>query len=618
MLKEYLVACALMAVVAAILLPLPTFLIDLLLVLNLIFAVSLLILTLYVGDPVRISAFPSLLLLAALFRLSLNVSTTRAILSAGSAGKVIEAFGSLVVQGNLAVGVVVFLIITFVQFVVIAKGAERVAEVSARFSLDALPGRQMAIDADVRSGLYDLDTARQKRQELQTESRFYGALDGAMKFVKGDAIAGMLIVAVNIIGGLLTGVIAEGLDLHQAVFRYSLLTIGDGLITQLPSLLNSLAAGMVVTRVVRGDNVSLAVELVTQLGQMRKVQALGGSISIFLGILPGLPLLPFLIVGSFLLSKALLNAPDQARAEARRFRPKVPSLLCIGVSRAVGEKLATEKGFEAAAENFREKIFEETGLLLLPPELKLSDSMGQACSILLRGVAIEEFDLSEQSGATKSLFDRLERAVLARAGEMVDDITVRRIIDHFDADFPELVSSVIPSAISITRLTEILRNLAADGVPFRNLDLILQAIAECSGKGMTERQMSEEVRIALRRVICARHVTAGSVIHAITLDPVLDLLLMKAEEERTCLNQEMIAVIAGGIEETRQSSSGPIVLLVPRKARRILREHLELQDCIVPVVAYEEVVPEVNLRIQRCIKHEYGDRNEDVIEALAA
>ena len=254
------------------LLPVPPAVMDFLLVGNLILALVLFLSTLYIPDTLRLSALPTMLLLATLYRLALNISTTRNILSAGDGGRVVEAFGGIVIQGNLVVGVVIFLIITLVQFIVIAKGSERVAEVSARFTLDALPGKQMSIDADVRAGVIDVSTARVKRQDLQTESRFYGALDGAMKFVKGDAIAGIIITVINIVGGLAIGIISEGLPLPLAVTKYTTLTIGDGLVAQIPALLNSLAAGIVVTRVARGDDASLAGELLSQLGQVKRAK----------------------------------------------------------------------------------------------------------------------------------------------------------------------------------------------------------------------------------------------------------------------------------------------------------------------------------------------------------
>jgi type III secretory pathway component EscV len=259
--QEVLVPVGLLLILGCMLVPLPPLLLDILLCSNLLFALLLVVGALHIKDPLKLSTLPSLLLMATLVRLSLNLATTRAVLSTGHAGQAVEAFGAVVTQGSLVVGCILFLLITLIQFIVVAKGAERVAEVSARFTLDALPGKQMAIDAEIRSGLLDPEGARRKRSEVQSESRFYGALDGAMKFVKGDAVAGLVVTFVNIAGGLLVGLLIHGLDLEVALRRYTLLTIGDGLLSQVPSLLNAVAAGLIVTRVQVDELSSLSGDL---------------------------------------------------------------------------------------------------------------------------------------------------------------------------------------------------------------------------------------------------------------------------------------------------------------------------------------------------------------------
>ncbi|NDC37695.1 MAG: EscV/YscV/HrcV family type III secretion system export apparatus protein, partial [Proteobacteria bacterium] len=332
--KELIVPLAVLGVLASMLLPVPPGVMDFLLVGNLILALVLFLSTLYISDTLKLSALPSMLLLATLYRLALNIATTRNILSSGDGGRVVEAFGTVVIQGNLVVGVVVFLIITLVQFIVIAKGSERVAEVSARFTLDALPGKQMSIDADVRAGLLDMSAARVKRQDLQTESRFYGALDGAMKFVKGDAIAGIVITAINIVGGLAIGILSEGLVIQQALSKYTLLTVGDGLVAQVPALLNSLAAGIIVTRVARGDDASLAGELLAQIGQVRRVKVLSAGLCVLLACIPGMPALPFLALGIVLVASAWLTpseTPAKALPQEHLFTPRPPPLLRVEV-----------------------------------------------------------------------------------------------------------------------------------------------------------------------------------------------------------------------------------------------------------------------------------------------
>src|SRR3954465_1389485 len=254
------------AIVGLMVVPLPTWLLDLLIASNLAGSVAVLLVALYVGEAIKIATFPTLLLVTTLFRLSLNVSSTRLILLQADAGQVIRAFGQFVVRGNYVVGAVIFLILTIIQFIVIAKGSERVAEVGARFALDAMPGKQMAIDAELRSGAIDGNEARARRRLLVRESQFYGAMDGAMKFVKGDVIASLLITLVNILGGLAIGVAQKGLDPVQALKRYGLLTIGDGLVTQIPALVIATGAGVLVTRVASEEaDTPLGAELASQL-----------------------------------------------------------------------------------------------------------------------------------------------------------------------------------------------------------------------------------------------------------------------------------------------------------------------------------------------------------------
>ena len=289
------------AILAMMIMPLPAPLLDGMLALNLALAAVVLIAVLLSEKPLSISTFPTLLLITTLFRLALNVSTTRMILSKASAGEVVQAFGQFVVQGDLVVGVVIFLVITLVQFLVIGKGAERVAEVGARFTLDAMPGKQMSIDAALRSGALEEEEAQRRREELGRESQFYGAMDGAMKFIKGDAIAGLIITALNLVAGLVIGVFRNDLPFAEAAEVYSILTIGDGLVSQIPALLITLAAGVLTTRVASKEpKVSLGGNLRAELLASPKVLALGATFAVALGTIPGLPIVPFFVIAALL------------------------------------------------------------------------------------------------------------------------------------------------------------------------------------------------------------------------------------------------------------------------------------------------------------------------------
>jgi type III secretion protein V len=279
--------------------PLPTFLLDIFLTINITVAVTILMVSIYISSPTQIASFPTLLLITTLYRLSLDISATRLILLKADAGEVIRSFGMFVVSGNFVVGAVIFLIITLVQFIVITKGAERVAEVSARFTLDAMPGKQMSIDADLRAGIIDFQQARVRREGLSRESQFYGAMDGAMKFVKGDAIAGIVITLINIIGGLIIGVAMNDMSVMDAVQTYSILTIGNGLVSQIPALLISISAGMVVTRVAsENKDTNLGKDVAGQiLGQPKAIAVASGLLTI-LAIIPGLPKVPFFMLAA--------------------------------------------------------------------------------------------------------------------------------------------------------------------------------------------------------------------------------------------------------------------------------------------------------------------------------
>lgn len=292
--SDIVVASFLLLVVVMMIIPIPLFLVDVMVSFSIAFTVLVLIVAFYSSRAADFSALPPIILLSTLFRLSLSITTTRLILRDADAGEIVAAFGEYVIAGDVVVGLVIFLIITAAQFIVITKGAERVAEVGARFSLDAMPGKQMSIDADLRNGDINKDEAKLRRQSLERESQLFGAMDGAMKFVKGDAIASLIILCVNLMGGIIIGTVRHGLSFSDAVHTYSLLSVGDGLIAQLPALMTAVAAGIVVTRVNSGQNVDLGAEIIGQLGAQSKVMALCAGVLVLLSLVPGFPMHTFL------------------------------------------------------------------------------------------------------------------------------------------------------------------------------------------------------------------------------------------------------------------------------------------------------------------------------------
>ena len=353
--SDVFLAALVVGMVALILIPLPTWLVDILLTVQITMAVTIILVALYITDTLRISSFPTILLIATLYRLSLNISTTRLILSRADAGEVVRAFGTFVVQGNYVVGGILFIIVTLINFIVIAKGAERVSEVAARFTLDAMPGKQMSIDADLRAGIINMEQALQRRMSLHRESQLYGAMDGAMKFVKGDAIAGMIITLINIIGGLIIGVAIRDLGFGEAVRTYSLLTIGDGLVQQIPALIISVSAGIVVTRVSsESEGSNLGRDIVTQITAYPKALIIASVLLGILAIVPGLPKIPFIIlavivggIAAFLIKskqkvvQEIMETPKQeaVRKAVRKHGDVLPFIMPSPISLEVGSAI---------------------------------------------------------------------------------------------------------------------------------------------------------------------------------------------------------------------------------------------------------------------------------------
>ncbi|HVP50608.1 MAG TPA: type III secretion system export apparatus subunit SctV [Terriglobales bacterium] len=363
--------------------PLPTFLLDIFLTINITVAVTILMVSIYISSPTQIASYPTILLITTLYRLSLDISATRLILLNADAGEVIRSFGMFVVSGNFVVGAVIFLIITLVQFIVITKGAERVAEVSARFTLDAMPGKQMSIDADLRAGIIDFHQARARREGLARESQFYGAMDGAMKFVKGDAIAGIVITLINIIGGLIIGVAMNNMPVMEAVQTYSILTIGNGLVSQIPALLISISAGMVVTRVAsENKDANLGKDVASQiLGQPKAIAVASGLLTV-MAIIPGLPKIPFFILAAVTGSLAYglvraekMHAEAAQQSEAVAAKVEGPQLSAtIPLALQTSETLtpfvdtATEAGkkFYEQLITLRNNLYYELGVIFPP------------------------------------------------------------------------------------------------------------------------------------------------------------------------------------------------------------------------------------------------------------
>jgi flagellar biosynthesis protein FlhA len=569
--------------------PVPAWLLDLLIIISILFALVILLTTMFVKKPLDFSVFPSLLLVATLFRLGINVASTRLVLGEGYAGQVIEAFGHVAVGGSLVIGAVVFLILVVIQFVVVTKGAERVAEVGARFTLDAMPGKQMAIDADLNAGLISDAEARERRAAVSAEADFYGAMDGASKFVKGDAIAGIIIIIINIVGGIAIGMLQRGMSVEEAVGTYTLLTIGDGLVTQIPALLMAVSTGMIVTRSnVDSDMGSTAS---SQLTQSRTALMITGCAAIVLGLIPGMPLIPFLIVAALLLfaaqrikvsetrNKAVQDAAavserapqaetteeliDQMRVHALEIllAPDLVDLVSgasddlLGRVRALRRKVAMDLGVVVPPVRTRDSIDlplstyairiagVEAGRGIAPAGKVLA--LGDALDSLPGAATVEPvFGLigkwmpsemrhsAELTGAT--VIDRvsvvvthLSSIITGNAARLLTREDVRVLTEGVKQVNPAAVDELVPGLLSLAEVQRVLQGLLAEQVPINDLSRIYEALALRAKVSTEPEALVEAARMALGPAIAARHLD-GSVLRVIMIDPVVEQSMLEA------------------------------------------------------------------------------------------
>lgn len=370
--KDIMLAILLLAVVFMMVLPLPTVILDLLIAINMTISVVLLMVSVYITSPLQFSVFPVLLLVTTLFRLALAVSTTRMILLQADAGQIVSTFGQFVVGGNLIVGIVIFLIITIVQFLVITKGSERVAEVSARFSLDAMPGKQMSIDGDMRAGVIDMDEARERRSQVEKESQMFGSMDGAMKFVKGDAIAGLVIILVNILGGIAIGVSQRGMSAADALNLYSILTVGDGMVSQVPALLIAITSGIIVTRVSSENSSDLGSDIGEQIVAQPRAIFIGGVLLVLFGLIPGFPTITFFILAALMTAGGYLLIRQNKQSGEKQ-----PSDINILINQGAGAPAIKKKNSAPLKSDKleRQEEFALTVPLLIDLDIKLKEQL---------------------------------------------------------------------------------------------------------------------------------------------------------------------------------------------------------------------------------------------------
>jgi flagellar biosynthesis protein FlhA len=583
---DFILPVGLTLILAMMIIPVPAVMMDVMLALNISLSFLILLLSSYIKKQLEFSIFPALLLVMTLFRLSLNVASTRLILGQGYAGKVIETFGHFVVKGNYVVGLVVFLIIVIIQFIVITKGAGRIAEVAARFVLDALPGKQMAIDADLSAGVIEEAEARQRRKSIAHEADFYGAMDGASKFVRGDAIAGLIITAINIIGGLIIGVAQMKMSFSEAVTTYTLLTVGDGLVSQIPALLISTAAGLLGTRTASEQN--LGREIASQFMTAAKPLYITGGILAFVMLLPGMPKIPFLVLAGSMgllgwsVKKAGDNAPTEEREEAQKDDEDVPiwapveqleielgfSLLTIVDDTHPGNlleriprlrrKILLETGFRVPSmrirdnlslpqEGYRIKIYGVTAgegvlrtdkLLALPPEgrqeITLVGEMTKDPAFGANAVWIDTEDQLDASDEGYSVVEpeavlvtHLAEIIRRHGYRLLDRQSTQELLDTVKQDYPTVIEELIPSQLNTGQVQRVLQHLLREGIPISNISIILETLADYAPKTKDAGVLAEMVRHSLRDEIHEMFAEDDGTLYAVSLEPQLDDSLQK-------------------------------------------------------------------------------------------
>lgn len=636
--SDIILAVGVVMIVGLMILPLPLLVIDILVAINILLSVGLLLLAIYVPTPIAFSSFPSVILLSTLFRLSLSIAITRLILLDADAGDIIETFGRLVVGGNLIVGIVVFIIITVVQFIVIAKGSERVAEVAARFTLDAMPGKQLSIDSDLRAGLIDKEQAKQKRYLLELESQLHGSLDGAMKFVKGDAIAGIVILIVNILGGLAIGVLQNDMPLGEAVHTYSILTIGDGLVAQVPALLTSISAGLIITRTAGNENDSHLGEAITrQVTAHPRVVTIGGVIALLLTLVPGFPWPVFLVLGIALLSRSVWRAlptnrrraEQAAREQAEAASPEAialtpPRPVQLSVDRPLLDRLGQPRLTELI-ESVSQTIESEYGVPMPRAVPQAVDQASQPCRLEAHGITLYSGDPLASDESTGGTVPRLISPHLAQSARTDDEAAIvgvlynalcrhlglfmgiqetSNLLNSWNRDYPDLIKEML-RVVPPQKLTEVLRRLLNENISIRNLRDVFEAITDVGSREKDVVMLTEQVRMALKRHISHRFTNENRSMRAILVHPELEENLRQAIRESGQQGAQGVSLPPESLKQLQRqivdltrnqpSHGSPLVMLCSVDVRRHLRRLLEEDHHGLPVLSFQELAGDIQV-----------------------
>ncbi len=602
--------------VGMMILPIPVVLADVLIASNIGLAFLLMMVAVYISSPVEFSTFPTVILITTAFRLSLSITTSRLVLVQGDAGEIIRTFGEFVIGGNVVVGLVIYLIITIVQFVVITKGSERVAEVAARFTLDALPGKQIGIDTDLKNGDIDQKEARRRRQALGKESQLYGAMDGAMKFVKGDAIASLVIIVVNLIGGITIGCLQRGMPFGQSVQTYSLLAVGDGLIAQIPALLISLTAGIIVTRS-ESDGGNLGQDIMSQLAHEPKTLQISSFVLGGLALVPNFPAAVFLVLAA-ILGTAGWALAARAKVRERRFatarESRLTKLEAANLQLHLAEPFDADQSADGAVNTMRLDLGTMLGIAVPRVRLVRNPSlMPGSWRLDVNGVPAG----GERVENLEEIVQQLRQSISRIASQFVGIQETQTLLNGLEPAYADLVREAT-KAVPPARLADVLRRLLNENVSIANLRAILEVVAEWGPQESDNAVLAEHVRVGLRRQICYALAGPDKILSVILIDAALDEVFRNSVHATPAGNQLILDPAASQrLAATLRDMIAPIprtVVLASSEVRRHLRKLLLELGNEIPILTHAELPQDFEFKVLDTLQHAQIISDKDVRE----
>ncbi|PAU94606.1 flagellar biosynthesis protein FlhA [Aliifodinibius salipaludis] len=650
---DVLISSSIIVILLIMIIPFPPMLMDFFLALNVSLSIIVMLVAFYTLKPLEFAVFPGMLLILTLFRLSLNIASTRLILSEGYAGSVIESFGGFIVQGNYVIGIIIFAVLIIINFVVITKGATRIAEVGARFTLDAMPGKQMSIDADLSAGLITDQEAKHRREEIAREADFYGAMDGASKFVRGDVIAGLLITCINIIGGLVIGTVQNGMEIGEAAKLYTLLTIGDGLVSQIPALLISTAAGLIVSRAASEGN--LSEELVSQLLGDPKTLMLGAFFVLFLGIMPGMPFIPFALMGGLFITLAYKRHEDEEQEKtAEAQQQELPEgetdsvedyLLLDTLELEIGYSLISMVEEQQGGDlldritSLRKQLASELGIII--PSVRIRDNVQLDANryiIKMRGIeqgdgellpdyhlalVPSDFDANIQgietkdptfgmdaiwvSGKNKSEAEKFGLSVIEagavitthlmevlkkNAHKLIDRQMVKRLVDNIEEQSPALVEELVPEGMRIGEIQKVLKRLLRERIPINNLVTILETLADHCPQTQNTDILTEYCRASLSEIITKRFVGEDNEIVVVMMGSNLESRLIQ-QAQQGGLNANTLGLEPSLVEQLYKNASSTFEDMIHQGYDPVLLTSPVLRHTLFEFLA--PILPDINV-----------------------